>query len=110
MALTATATAQVRADIARRLGLREPVETVGGFDRPNLTFDAVWVEGKGSVARKRATLLAAVRSADGGKAIVYCGTRKAPTTPAAATAPRPRTPSPPGACRRWPPRTPSAWA
>ena len=50
---------------------------VGGFDRPNLTFDAVWVEGKGSVARKRATLLAAVRSADGGKAIVYCGTRKA---------------------------------
>ena len=77
MALTATATAQVRADIARRLGLRDPVETVGGFDRPNLTFDAVWVEGKGSVARKRATLLAAVRSADGGKAIVYCGTRKA---------------------------------
>ena len=53
MALTATATAQVRADIARRLGLRDPVETVGGFDRPNLTFDAVWVEGKGSVARKR---------------------------------------------------------
>ncbi|HSI29867.1 MAG TPA: RecQ family ATP-dependent DNA helicase, partial [Miltoncostaeaceae bacterium] len=77
MALTATATAQVRADIARRLGLRDPVETIGGFDRPNLTFDAVWVEGKGSVARKRATLLAAVRSADGGKAIVYCGTRKA---------------------------------
>ena len=61
MALTATATAQVRADIARRLGLRDPVETVGGFDRPNLTFDAVWVEGKGSVARKRATLLAAMR-------------------------------------------------
>ena len=54
MALTATATAQVRADIARRLGLRDPVETVGGFDRPNLTFDAVWVEGKGSAARKRA--------------------------------------------------------
>jgi RecQ family ATP-dependent DNA helicase len=77
MALTATATARVRADIARRLGLRDPVETVGGFDRPNLTFDAVWVEGKGSVARKRAVLLAALRSADGGKAIIYCGTRRA---------------------------------
>jgi RecQ family ATP-dependent DNA helicase len=77
MALTATATAQVRADIARRLGLRGPVETVGGFDRPNLTFDAAWVEGRGSVARKRAVLLAAMRSADGGKAIVYCGTRRA---------------------------------
>ena len=77
MALTATATAQVRADIARRLGLREPVEVVGGFDRPNLTFDAVWVEGKGSMARKRGALLAAMRSAGGGKAIVYCGTRRA---------------------------------
>jgi ATP-dependent DNA helicase RecQ len=77
MALTATATARVRADIARRLGLHDPVETVGGFDRPNLTFDALWVEGKGSVARKRATLLAAMRSAEGGKVIVYCGTRRA---------------------------------
>jgi ATP-dependent DNA helicase RecQ len=77
MALTATATARVRADIARRLGLRDPVETVGGFDRPNLTFDAVWVEGTGSIARKRASLLAAMRWAEGGKAIVYCGTRKA---------------------------------
>jgi ATP-dependent DNA helicase RecQ len=77
MALTATATARVRADVARRLGLRDPVEVVGGFDRPNLTFDARWVEGKGSVARKRGSLLAAMGSAAGGKAIVYCGTRKA---------------------------------
>jgi RecQ family ATP-dependent DNA helicase len=77
MALTATATARVRADIARRLGLRDPVETVGGFDRPNLAFDAVWVEGKGSAARKRAVLLAAMASAGGGKAIVYTGTRRA---------------------------------
>ena len=53
MALTATATDRVRADVARRLGLRDPVGVVGGFDRPNLTFDALWVEGKGSVARKR---------------------------------------------------------
>jgi RecQ family ATP-dependent DNA helicase len=77
MALTATATARVRADVARRLGLRDPVEVVGGFDRPNLTFDALWVEGKGSGARKRGALLAAMGSLGGGKAIVYCGTRKA---------------------------------
>ena len=83
---------------------------VGGFDRPNITFDALWVEGKGSVARKRGAMLAALEAAGGGKAIVYCGTRKAPTrrpsscgspgtppwptTPAAPTAPRPRRRSP----------------
>ncbi|MGD9572038.1 MAG: RecQ family ATP-dependent DNA helicase [Thermoleophilia bacterium] len=77
MALTATATARVRADIVRRLGLRDPIEVIGGFDRPNLTFDAAWVEGRGSGARKRRVLLAALREARGGKAIVYCGTRRA---------------------------------
>ena len=77
MALTATATPRVQADIARRLGLRRPVTVVGGFDRPNITFDALWVEGKGSVARKRGAMLAALEAAGGGKAIVYCGTRKA---------------------------------
>lgn len=77
MALTATATERVRADIARRLGLEGAVEVVGGFDRPNLTFDALWVEGRGALARKRRALRAALASAGGGKAIVYCGTRKA---------------------------------
>jgi ATP-dependent DNA helicase RecQ len=84
MALTATATERVRADIARRLGLAAPVGVVGGFDRPNLTFDAVWVEGKGSAARKRGVLLAALRGAGDGKAIVYCGTRRATEETAAA--------------------------
>ena len=77
MALTATATERVRVDIARRLGLDDPVEVVGGFDRPNLTFDAAWVEGRGSTARKRRALMAALATAGGGKAIVYCGTRRA---------------------------------
>ncbi len=84
MALTATATARVRQDIVRSLGLDQPVEVTGGFDRPNLTFDALWVEGKGSVARKRAAMLAAIRGAGGGKAIVYCGTRRAAEETAAA--------------------------
>lgn len=86
MALTATATERVRADVVRRLGLDAPVEVVGGFDRPNLTFDALWVEGKGSVARKRQALLGALSGAEGGKAIVYCGTRRAAEETASAVA------------------------
>src|SRR5438045_1649049 len=38
MASTATATARVAMDIARRLDLRDPVKVATGFDRPNLTF------------------------------------------------------------------------
>ena len=41
MALTATATTATGIDIIRRLGLRDPVEVHTGFDRPNLTFDAI---------------------------------------------------------------------
>ena len=37
-AYTATATPEVREDIARQLGLREPRILVGDFDRPNLTY------------------------------------------------------------------------
>jgi ATP-dependent DNA helicase RecQ len=37
-AYTATATPQVRRDIAHQLGLREPLVLVGDFDRPNLTY------------------------------------------------------------------------
>jgi ATP-dependent DNA helicase RecQ len=76
MAATATATPRVAEEIATRLGLRDWVGVRSGFDRPNLTFDVVGLEGKGAVARKRATLLHAL-SRDGARpAIVYCGTRK----------------------------------
>jgi ATP-dependent DNA helicase RecQ len=37
-AYTATATPQVRRDIAHQLGLRDPIELVGDFDRTNLTY------------------------------------------------------------------------
>ncbi len=57
MAATATATPRVAEEIAARLGLREPVSVRAGFDRPNLAFDVVSLEGKGAVARKRAALL-----------------------------------------------------
>lgn len=77
MALTATATPQVSAEIVQRLGLREPVTVRTGFDRPNLSFDVVRLDGKGSVARKWAVLEAGLSAPGGAPAIVYCGTRKA---------------------------------
>ena len=40
-AFTATATAQVRADIIRILQLHEPETVVTGFDRPNLRFEVL---------------------------------------------------------------------
>ena len=40
-AYTATATARVRRDIAAQLGLNDPLEFVGSFDRPNLLYRAL---------------------------------------------------------------------
>jgi ATP-dependent DNA helicase RecQ len=76
MAATATATPQVAQEIAARLGLRDWESIRSGFDRPNLTFDVVSVEGKGAVARKRAALMHALSDPVSRPAIVYCGTRK----------------------------------
>jgi ATP-dependent DNA helicase RecQ len=71
MASTATATARVAADIARRLALRSPVKVTTGFDRPNLTFSVARPNG----ADKRAMLLETLRGDDALPAIVYAGTR-----------------------------------
>jgi ATP-dependent DNA helicase RecQ len=76
MAATATATPRVAAEIERRLGLHDPVRVRSGFDRPNLVFDVVSVEGKGAVARKRAALLGVLAREHALPAIVYAGTRK----------------------------------
>jgi ATP-dependent DNA helicase RecQ len=76
MAATATATPRVAREIAARLELREPLSIRSGFDRPNVTFDVVSVEGKGAIARKWAALLHVLADADARPAIVYCGTRK----------------------------------
>ncbi len=76
MAATATATPRVAQEIAQRLGLRDWVSVRSGFDRPNLVFDVVTVEGKGALTRKRAALLHVLGKADALPAIVYCGTRK----------------------------------
>jgi ATP-dependent DNA helicase RecQ len=72
VASTATATPQVAADIARRLGLRDPVTVTTGFDRPNLSFAVVPCR---TVADKRARLAAALAREEARPAIVYAGTR-----------------------------------
>jgi len=76
MACTATATKPVAAEIASRFGMREPLQVRSGFDRPNLSFDVVALEGKGSKARRQALLEAGLSDPANRPAIVYCGTRK----------------------------------
>ena len=70
-AFTATATPEVRQDIIRLLGLRNPVCSVTGFDRPNLFFDVQ------HPPNKMAALTALIRSRGGKNGIVYCATRAA---------------------------------
>jgi RecQ family ATP-dependent DNA helicase len=76
MACTATATKAVAAEIVARFGLREPLQVRSGFDRPNLSFDVVRLEGKGSKARRLALLEAGLADPENRPAIVYCGTRR----------------------------------
>ena len=70
-AFTATATAEVKEDIVRLLGLREPLRVTTGFDRPNLHFDVI--RPKDKTAYINAYL--ARRGDQSG--IVYCATRRA---------------------------------
>ena len=69
-AFTATATDQVRQDVERLLGLRNPVRMVTGFDRPNLYFEVSHPELKD---RELKRLLAARQDKSG---IIYCSTRR----------------------------------
>lgn len=73
MALTATATPQVRKDIVEMLGLRSPRVHVTGFDRPNLSYLCRHFERS---AEKDHALLRFLKSAKG-SGIVYCSTRRA---------------------------------
>ncbi len=69
-AYTATATPRVRHDIARQLGLRDPLILVGDFDRPNLTYRVLprfeeWKQVLSVIARH-----------EGEAGIIYCSRRK----------------------------------
>jgi len=72
VASTATATTQVAGDVARRLGLRDPVRISTGFDRPNLSFAVVRCRTRES---KHAQIAAALAEPEALPAIVYAGTR-----------------------------------
>src|SRR2546422_125979 len=71
LALTATATPEVRRDIADALELREPRVFVAGFDRPNLFIEVLRVTGDKDKLGRLVAL-----SRPGGPGIVYAATRK----------------------------------
>ncbi|MCU0616185.1 MAG: RecQ family ATP-dependent DNA helicase [Gemmatimonadaceae bacterium] len=73
VALTATATPDVRDDIIRQLQLRDPAVVVGGFDRTNLTYHVVATRRE---ADKDRAAITAIETHDG-PSIVYAPTRKA---------------------------------
>jgi ATP-dependent DNA helicase RecQ len=69
MALTATATERVRADIVSQLELRDPKRYVASFNRANLMYR---VTPRSQPLRQ---VLDVARRHDGESGIVYCGTR-----------------------------------
>ena len=71
IALTATATERVRADILSQLGLKEPQSFISSFNRPNLSYSVL---AKGRDLTDLFSLLGRHR---GESAIIYCGSRKA---------------------------------
>ncbi|MBA3343727.1 MAG: ATP-dependent DNA helicase RecQ [Gemmatimonadales bacterium] len=71
-AFTATATPEVRADIASQLELRAPLELVTGFERANLTLAVRVCRGREEKTRAVVQLLSEV----GAPGIIYAATRK----------------------------------
>jgi ATP-dependent DNA helicase RecQ len=72
MALTATATPEVRKDIATQLALRNPTIIVTGFDRTNLHYHVIPTR---TDQEKDETLVQSLRDHDG-LAVVYASTRR----------------------------------
>jgi ATP-dependent DNA helicase RecQ len=70
MALTATATPMMRAEIVEKLALDDPEVFVGAFDRPNIRYT---VQAKVDARRQLLEFLASHRGESG---IVYCLSRK----------------------------------
>src|SRR5882724_2647468 len=70
MALTATATERVRADILKQLALRDPRCYVASFNRPNLSYRVV------PKSAPYEQLVAFIRGRPNESGIVYCASRK----------------------------------
>src|SRR3954466_8680557 len=73
VALTATATPEVRRDIVRQLGLENPETIITGFDRPNLHYYVISTKNE---SEKESRLVEILRRYDG-LAVVYASTRRA---------------------------------
>ncbi len=75
-ALTATATARVRADITASLGLRDPVVVAASVDRPNIFMEVVdgtrWADDEAEVADLARWISA---RGEGAAGLVYCTKR-----------------------------------
>jgi ATP-dependent DNA helicase RecQ len=69
-AFTATATGRVRKDIISQLGLRDAVELVGSFDRPNLIYRVL------ARASLTAQILDVLERHRGEAGIIYCTSRR----------------------------------
>ena len=79
VALTATAAPPTRADIAARLGLRDPAEVVASFDRPELHLTAHLFHDDDVRRREvveRTVELSSGKLSAAGVGLVYCATRK----------------------------------
>ncbi len=77
MALTATATPEVREDIATHVRLRRPVNVTKGFDRPNLRWHVLAAKNDAEKDELLVRLLGDRKRGGGeGSAIVYATTRK----------------------------------
>jgi ATP-dependent DNA helicase RecQ len=70
LALTATATDEVRQDIIRQLGMADPKITITGFARPNLRFEVRRTVNDES----KATELERILDETSGVGVVYCAT------------------------------------
>ena len=71
IALTATATPEVREDIIRQLGVEGPLEIVTGFARPNLQFGV----SEAADSQKASIVLDILTSLGDASGIIYVGTR-----------------------------------
>jgi ATP-dependent DNA helicase RecQ len=71
VALTATATPEVREDILRTLQLRDPFVTIRGFERPNLSLNITQTKNNGDKYQRLKNIITQFKTG-----IVYCSTRK----------------------------------
>ena len=71
VALTATATPEVRDDILQTLALRDPFVTIRGFERPNLSLNIVHTKSNSDKYDRLRKIIAQFKTG-----IIYCSTRK----------------------------------